>query len=847
MKRLACACVLSLAGFFIALSFGAKLPDTPAPTTLAATTATSQLAPVPLLTPEEEIETFNLRPGYRAEVVACEPMVEHPVFMTFDAKGRIWVAEMRSYMPDTSGWRENAPTGRISVLEDTDSDGRMDKSTIFLDKLVLPRAIGFSADGVLIGTPPNLYLCHDKDGDLKADDQIVVDDKFAVVGNPENFANGLMWGIDNWIYCSDHDKRMRANRDGTITIEPLPVMGQWGITRDDWGRMYFNTNSDYLRGAMIPPHYVSRNPLSSITIADVKVAKDQTVWPAHASTENRGYRDGLLRPDGTLKEFTAACAPMIYRGDLFKDAIGNAFVCEASANLVRRAVLTEKDGVLSAANAYDGREFIASTYERFRPVCLQTGPDGAIYLVDMHHGLIQHKMSLTEYGKQQYMAKQLNKHLKTGRIFRIVPEGGAPPVKVDLENSSTDELVNDLTHANGWYCDTAQRLLVSRGDSAAVALLQNLAKRGVSPVHRVNALWTLDGTGITAVDIKTALQDEDEHVRTQAVRLAENHWGDPSMASLFDDALKLQRDKSMAVRVQLALSAGNPSAPDEEKAFTLFRDYAGNTSLRQAAVSGLAKRELKFLGWLSQAAGTDREPRATRTLFTAVAQSLTRRHEDAEMAALVDLIATVPADRSWQQAAMLDAISGARRDPFGTIKLIEVPQKPAAIETIASSKDKDVSGAAEKVDALFVWPGKPMPPRPKVEPLTADEQRLYDIGKQQFALVCAQCHQPNGLGQLGKAPALVNSPWVLGSDKRLIRIVLHGMRGEIEVGEQKFNLDMPSWAALTDEQIAGSLTYIRRTWGHEAPPVKVTDVASTRDWGQSRRDGWTQEELLQIK
>jgi mono/diheme cytochrome c family protein len=140
-----------------------------------------------------------------------------------------------------------------------------------------------------------------------------------------------------------------------------------------------------------------------------------------------------------------------------------------------------------------------------------------------------------------------------------------------------------------------------------------------------------------------------------------------------------------------------------------------------------------------------------------------------------------------------------------------------------------------------------MPPRPKVEPLTADEQRLYDIGKQQFAVVCAQCHQPNGLGQLGKAPSLVNSPWVLGSDKRLIRIVLHGMRGEIEVGDEKFNLDMPSWAALTDEQIAGALTYIRRTWGHEAPAVKVADVASIRDWGQSRRDGWTQEELLQIK
>src|SRR3954466_1793326 len=101
---------------------------------------TSPIQPVPILSPEDEAKTFDLPPGFRAEVVAAEPMVQHPVAMAFDPDGRLFVAKMRGYMPDTEGWGENKPVGRVSILEDTDGDGRMNKSTVFLDTLVLPRA-----------------------------------------------------------------------------------------------------------------------------------------------------------------------------------------------------------------------------------------------------------------------------------------------------------------------------------------------------------------------------------------------------------------------------------------------------------------------------------------------------------------------------------------------------------------------------------------------------------------------------------------------------------------------------------------------------------------------------------
>ena len=290
----------------------------PSPSTAPAPAPSTQPAtqPVPLLTPEEEIATFNLPPGYRAEVVAAEPLVEHPVHIAFDPDGRMWVAEMRAYMPDTEGWGENKPLCRVSVLEDTNGDGRMDKSTVFADKLVLARAVGFAGDGVLIASPPHLFFCRDTDGDGKADTREQLLDDAGTIGNPENSFNGLLYGLDNWIYNANYEKRMRYAGGGKFEYEPIPDLGQFGIGRDDYGRFFFNTNSDHLRGSLVPPHYMSRNKTSPGTLANTRIATDQAVFPAHAATLNRGYRPEFVHPDGKLKAFTAACSPIVYRGDL---------------------------------------------------------------------------------------------------------------------------------------------------------------------------------------------------------------------------------------------------------------------------------------------------------------------------------------------------------------------------------------------------------------------------------------------------------------------------------------------------------------------------------------------------
>jgi mono/diheme cytochrome c family protein len=261
----------------------------------------------------------------------------------------------------------------------------------------------------------------------------------------------------------------------------------------------------------------------------------------------------------------------------------------------------------------------------------------------------------------------------------------------------------------------------------------------------------------------------------------------------------------------------------------------------------MANREVDFIARLLNDSTWAERTEGRHDVICDVARSVTRRYNGAEMLRLAELIGAQPAERRWQQAAMLEAIPVVKKDDLGTERPIEVAKKPQVIATLASSQDKSLAKASTKVAALFQWSGKPVPPRPKPAPLNEAQKALFELGRQQYALVCAQCHQPDGKGQDGKAPSLRNSRFVLGPDKRLIRIVLHGMRGPVMVDGKEWNMDMPSWAAMNDEQIAGVLTYVRREWGHEAAAVNPADVHSIRDWNQARKDGWTEPELLLIR
>src|SRR5688572_19363806 len=163
-----------------------------------------KIPPAPALSPQDALKTFTLQDGFRVELVASEPLVEEPVALSFDEQGRIWVVEMRGFMLDADGRGERDVPGRVSILEDTDADGAVDKKTVFLDNLILPRAIACVRGGALVAEPPRLWFCRDKDGDGKADEKIEVASDYGDPKNPEHSANGLLLSRDNWIYSLYH-------------------------------------------------------------------------------------------------------------------------------------------------------------------------------------------------------------------------------------------------------------------------------------------------------------------------------------------------------------------------------------------------------------------------------------------------------------------------------------------------------------------------------------------------------------------------------------------------------------------------------------------------------------------
>ena len=188
-----------------------------------------ELQPLP---PEQSMARIQLPPGFRIELVASEPEIREPVALSWDGDGRMFVVEMRGYMQtiDAAGAKE--PVGRISLHEDSDGDGKMDKHSVYLDGLVEPRAVLAVGDGVLVGEPSDLWYCRDSDGDGKADTKELVYDKFSLRdSNVEHKANSLTWGIDNWIHVSQHGRRYQVVV-GKFRHERVPTIGQWGLARD---------------------------------------------------------------------------------------------------------------------------------------------------------------------------------------------------------------------------------------------------------------------------------------------------------------------------------------------------------------------------------------------------------------------------------------------------------------------------------------------------------------------------------------------------------------------------------------------------------------------------------------
>ena len=567
------------------------------------------------LSPQESMNRIHVPEGYRLELVASEPMIEEPVTLAWDGNGRMYVAEMRTYVQDIEGTGTDLPLSRVMRLEDTDGDGKMDKSVVFIDSLVLPRMILPLDDRVLINETYtyNIHSYRDTNGDGTADEKrLVYENEEEDTRNLEHQRSGLIWNLDNWLYATRVPHRYRWVND-KLEVDSLYDFphGQWGIAQDDQGRMFHS-----LAGGEVPALGFQLNPVYGTVELDDQFEGDFfATWPIMATPDVQGGAK-RMRPDSTLNHFTASCGPAIFRGNnLPADLKGDLLICEPVGRLIRRAEVMNQEGKIVLKNVYDQKEFIASTDMNFRPVHTATGPDGCLYIVDMHRGIIQESNWTKEgtYLREVALRKGLDKNIGRGRIYRLVHEGfepGAaqpdaaqPGAVPNMLNEPTAQLVKYLSHPNGWWRDNAQKLIILRGDSSVVPALKAIATHQPSlwdrlafwqerpeAITRVHALWTLEGLGALDKEILfEALRDEAPEVRKTAVWISDASLkqGD---AEVREQLLSMKDDPSTDVRIQL-VSSLRFGKTDESKAViqAMMEQHADHELLVAAAQKSLAE------------------------------------------------------------------------------------------------------------------------------------------------------------------------------------------------------------------------------------------------------------------
>ncbi len=534
--------------------------------------------PIPILSPAETLKTFRVPDGYKLELVLAEPDIKEPVIAVFDGNGRMFVAEMRTYMQDIDGSNTHTNTSRVSLHWSSKDDGKYDKHTVFIDKLLLPRMILPLGPGQLLVNETDtqdIFLYTDTNGDGVADKKELWYAGGPRGGNLEHQQSGLIWTIDNWLYQTYNSYRLRWTGTTNIPKESTAGNGgQWGLTQDDNGKPWY-VNAGGERG---PLNFQTHIAYGAFNTKDQFEEGFAEVWPLVGLADVQGGPNRYRPEDKTLNHFTATCGAEVYRGDrLPADLRGDLLFSEPVGRLIRRTKIEVKDGLTYLHNAYPKSEFIRSTDPNFRVVNMNTAPDGTLYLVDMYRGIIQEGNWVKEGSYLRKAVKQysLDKNFGRGRIWRLTHKDFKPGPQPSMDKETPAQLVAHLEHPNGWWRDTAQKLIILRGDKSVSPALQQMARTSQSHLARMHALWTLEGLGtLDAAFAREKMKDANPQVRSAAIRASETLYkaGDKSLAT---DVLALAKDKDANVALQSLLTAKLLSFPE---ATTLIRASITNAS-----------------------------------------------------------------------------------------------------------------------------------------------------------------------------------------------------------------------------------------------------------------------------
>jgi len=598
-----------------------------------------QLPRIHATEPKDALKTIKVAKGFSLDMVASEPLVADPVDACFDENGRMFVAEMHGYpfsqeptkLFPSGGGKKDA--GVIRLLEDTNGDGKYDKSTVYADKMSWPTSVCCYNGGIYVLAPPHIYYFKDTDGDNKADQREIVYTGFKR-DNVQGLANNLKWGLDNRIYLAGgrnggnilHEEKlmlatgrldMRFNPKKHDQVDSVSGGLQFGHSMDNWGNRFVCSNSNHILQVVFPYRYLKRNPYLALSNPVRTIAFEGASSQVYRTSppepwrivrqkwraEKAGFKlvkaaDGSWKfvalknssgrpPEYPVGFFTSATGVTIYRGAAYPSEFqGNAFIGDVGGNLAHRKTIKTEGVTFQAKRADKNVEFITSTDTWFRPVNFVNAPDGTLYVLDMYRETIEHPYSIPPEIKEHLFLESGDNR---GRIYRIV----APKMKhfsvPKLGSASVEQLVSELNSPNVWNRQTAQRLLWERQDKSAAKPLRKLLQTSNSSLGKLHALWTLAGlNALTPKDVIAGLSDSHSGVREHAVRLAEPFAGNNK--SVMQALLGLTNDQSPRVRFQLALSLGEVNSQKSLQALTeLAKNSKNSADIKTAVLTSVSE------------------------------------------------------------------------------------------------------------------------------------------------------------------------------------------------------------------------------------------------------------------
>jgi putative membrane-bound dehydrogenase-like protein len=829
----------------------------------------------------EAARAFRPRAGLAMDLVAAEPVIGQPVDLHFDDRGRLWVVQYLQY-PFPAGvainWYDQylrarytgvpaAPprhvrgADKITVLEDADGDGIFERHQDVITGLNITTSVTTGRGGVWVLNPPYLLFYPDITGDGLPDGDPQVRLEGFGLEDTHSLANSLTWGPDGWLYGVH-------GSTSTATVRGVSFLGQalwryhpdadrfelvaegggnpWTLSFDSRGRAFSGDNGGNSRGF----HWVPGG-------------RYQKNFPKHGPF-TRPFSFGHF-PSMPHEGYTArfAMTSVVYEDGRLPGLEGQLISGMALTSRIQASRLVP-DG--STFRTVDTEPLVLTDDRSFRPVDMEVGPDGAVYIADWCDIRLDH-------------TDPRNTWDKCGRIWRLRAADARPVAPAQLATSSTPELVARLGDARKWYRSQARRLLGERGDRSVAAELGRTALRGRDHVA-LESLWTMHLLGgIGAGSARELLDHPDPAVRLWTLRLVDAR-GLPSPELRERLIAMAARERDAEVRSELAHTTGRL-----------------DTATALAVLAGLIRREddvadryipLRIWWALENRIATDadavldwleradlwRTPMFAEQLAARIARRLAAERGDRVAFTRLD------PDANWLQYAAhpRSRMPGGKGDytewvtnDSPQVRSRRLTQLARLFEISPADRGRLLTGAAAGLAE-----GPPVdepPPRltalvdrywregPPSGPLVSLATHLKHpealarganagrrgtgpsvpaappplaAGRDAFITHCAPCHQTDGAGLDRLGAPLRDSALVLGPDDRLIRLVLHGLQGELQ---------MPAMGTLDDDQLAGVLTYIRTAWGHAAPAVSPEAVARVRQQTKARTRPWTKAEL----